>query len=252
MANKIIHIDRKSPYFILTRREYEAWCREMLKTPSAITATTRGLQRRINRIIPEGIHRVITKAVKETTKATISGSAIFTLPKIKESDFWEREKLARARIDFYTKSAATEGAVTGFGGFVSGLADFPLWLSIKMKMLFELANIYGFNIDDYRERLYILHIFQLSFAAPDTKRELFKIMQNWENHSDDLPSSFQEFDWKTFQLEYRDHVDLAKLIQLIPGFGAIAGAMVNHKYTQRLGENAMQCFRMRLPEFSPE
>jgi hypothetical protein len=70
-------------------------------------------------------------------------------------------------------------------------------------------------------------------------------MDHWDHQVNELPVSYEGYDWKKFQLEYRDHIDLAKLIQLIPGFGAIAGAMVNHKYTKILGENAMNCFRLR-------
>ena len=239
-------------YLRTAHREYRMWFEEMRTPPSVFTATTRGFQRRLNNVIPESIHRIITKAVKETTQAVISGSAVFTLPKRPSDEFEEIEKLARERIKFYSVSSATEGAITGFGGFISGLADFPLWLSLKMKLLFELSNLYGHDIDDYRERLYILYIFQLTFCAPETRRVLFDKMVHWYSIVDELPESFQEFDWKTFQLEYRDHIDLAKLIQLIPGFGAIAGAWVNNKYNLRLGENAMNCFRMREPRFMDE
>ncbi len=234
-------------YLKMAKHEYRMWCVEMRSAPSVFTSTTRGFQRRLNNIIPESFHRIITKAVKETTKAVISGSAVFTIPKVEKKGLQELEANARNRISFYSTSSATEGAVTGFGGFISGLADFPLWLSLKMKMLFELANIYGHDIDDYRERLYILSIFQLTFCAPETRLRLFEEMQSWEEN--ELPETLQDFDWRTFQLEYRDHIDLAKLIQLIPGFGAIAGAWVNHKYTKLLGENAMNCFRIREPEF---
>ena len=55
-----------------------------------------------------------------------------------------------------------------------------------------------------------------------------------------------DFDWRRFQLEYRDHIDLAKLLQLIPGFGALIGAYVNLKLTKKLGEFAMNAYRMRL------
>ena len=48
--------------------------------------------------------------------------------------------------------------------------------------------------------------------------------------------------------EYRDHIDLAKLLQLIPGIGAAVGALVNYKLTNRLGEFAMNAYRMRIFE----
>jgi len=56
----------------------------------------------------------------------------------------------------------------------------------------------------------------------------------------------QEFDWRNFQQEYRDYIDLAKLLQLVPGIGAVVGAYVNHKLTEKLGEFAMQAYRMRV------
>jgi hypothetical protein len=54
-----------------------------------------------------------------------------------------------------------------------------------------------------------------------------------------------EFDWRTFQLEYRDNIDLAKLFQLVPGVGALVGFYVNHRLTYKLGVNAMNCYRIR-------
>ena len=38
----------------------------------------------------------------------------------------QTENKIRRRIEFYRSTAAFEGAVTGVGGFLWGLADFPL------------------------------------------------------------------------------------------------------------------------------
>ena len=77
----------------------------------------------------------------------------------------------RKRIGFYKKTGATEGALTGAGGFWLALADFPLLFGIKIKLLFEIAALYGYPVNDYRERLYILHIFQLAFSSQQRRRE---------------------------------------------------------------------------------
>ena len=74
-------------------------------------------------------------------------------------------------------------------------------------------------------------------------------MESWEVTREQLPTDINTFDWRTFQLEYRDYIDLAKLLQLIPGVGAIAGAYVNHKLTNKLGGIAMNAYRMRKEEF---
>ena len=61
-----------------------------------------------------------------------------------------------------------EGAGTGAGGILIGLTDLPLLLGIKIKLLYELASIYGFDVKDYRERMYILSIFQLAFSSQNS------------------------------------------------------------------------------------
>jgi len=59
------------------------------------------------------------------------------------------------------------------------------------------------------------------------------------------PADFEHFDWRTFQREYRDYIDLAKLAQMIPVVGAPIGAFVNWRLLERLGETAMNGYRMR-------
>ena len=74
-------------------------------------------------------------------------------------------------------------------------------------------------------------------------------MENWEEFSDHLPGNINDFDWQTFQQEYRDYLDLAKLFQLMPGIGAAVGFYVNGKLLDKLGEVAINSYRMRLEEF---
>lgn len=217
----------------------------MRKAPSFWGRTTKKVQKKINNIIPEKIHQAITKAIKEITKAVIFGSGFTTRKRTEVKSIEEIEIKVKERINFYSSSAAVEGAATGFGGFLLSLADFPLWLSLKMKMLFEIASRYGYDTKDYRERVYILYIFQLTFSSQQHRNKIFEAMEDWEVTKEQLPTNLNELDWRTFQLEYRDYIDLAKLLQLIPGIGAIAGAFVNHKFTNKLGKTAMNAYRMR-------
>ncbi|MNE35681.1 EcsC protein family protein [compost metagenome] len=129
-----------------------------------------------------------------------------------------------------------------------GLADFPLWLSIKMKMLFEITALYGYDVRNFKERIYILHIFQLTFSSQQHRREVFKNIEDWLNYSKHLPEDIHQFDWRNFQQEYRDYIDLSKLLQLVPGIGAITGAVVNLRLTNKLGITAMNAYRMRISE----
>jgi hypothetical protein len=61
-----------------------------------------------------------------------------------------------------------------------------------------------------------------------------------------LPDDINQFDWRNFQLEYRDYIDLAKMAQLVPGIGAVVGVVVNYKLVKKLGLTAMNAYRMRI------
>lgn len=113
-------------------------------------------------------------------------------------------------------------------------------------MLSDIAALYGHSIDDYRERIYLLHIFQLTFSSQAQRQKIYALLERWEEYKNELPENINEFDWRNFQQEYRDYIDLAKLLQLVPGIGAVVGAFVNHRLTQKLGHFAMQAYRMRV------
>ncbi|MEP0987562.1 EcsC family protein [Ekhidna sp.] len=238
-----------SIYEQLIATELLEWKYSMRKKPSFWNKSTKKVQKKINQIIPEKVHRAITKAIKEITRGVLFGSGFTTKKRREVSSLEEIEVKVKERINFYSSSAAVEGAATGFGGFLLSLADFPLWLTLKMKMLFEIASRYGYDTKDYKERIYILYIFQLTFSSQQHRNMIFEKMENWTITRDELPDDMNAFDWRTFQLEYRDYIDLAKLLQLIPGVGAIAGALVNHKLTNKLGKTAMNAYRMRHDKF---
>lgn len=227
-------------------KELAEWRFAMQRKPRLTQAAIRSIQKRINRLIPEKVHQVITKAIKELTRAVLFGANFTTRVPDDLITLEQKENKAQEQINFYCSSASAEGAITGFGGFISGLADFPLWLTLKMKMLFSIAATYGFDTNDYKERLFILHVFQLAFSSQEKRNEIFEIISDWDKKKSGLPNDLNEFDWRTFQLEYRDHIDLAKLFQLIPGIGAVVGAVVNHRLTNRLGKMAMNAYRMRM------
>ena len=79
-----------------------------------------------------------------------------------------------------------------------GLADFPIWLTIKMKMLFEIASLYGADLKDYKERVYLLYIFQLTFSSQQHRRKVFDTMDNWTEEAAKLPPDIKDLDWRSF------------------------------------------------------
>lgn len=234
------------PYDQHAQRELKIWQKRMKRKPSFFNAMSRNLQGRINRVIPEKVHAAITTAIKQMTRAMIFGVGLATKKPMEEISLEDREQLISKTIRTYRNTATAEGVITGAGGILLGLADFPIWLTIKMKMLFDIASKYGFDTSNYKERVYILHIFELTFSSQKHRNEIYSVMNNWEEESLLLPDDMNQFDWRSFQQEYRDYIDLAKLLQLVPGIGAAVGAYVNHRLTTKLGKFAMNAYRMRI------
>ncbi|MGE5420566.1 MAG: EcsC family protein, partial [Chloroflexota bacterium] len=173
--------------------------------------------------------------------------AEYTAAKPPSDDSLEaRETAVRQRIDIYRKTAAIEGGITGAGGIFLGLADFPILIGIKIKLLFDIASIYGFNIKNYKERVFILHIFELAFSSDIHRKKVYLKMTDWDSKSKELPEDINKFDWRNFQQEYRDYIDLAKMAQLVPLIGAPVGVVVNNKLIKKLGKTAMNAYRLRL------
>lgn len=229
--------------------EFQFWKLELMKKPSILGNIASKVQGKINSYIPAKVHNTITAAIKQMVKAVLFGSTYTTSAMPDENmSLLHREALVKAKIDSYCKTGATEGGITGAGGFLMSMADFPILIAIKLKLLFEIASLYGFDCKDYRERLYILHIFQLAFSSKKGAQTVFEQMQNWDENLIVLPESADQFDWQTFQQEYRDYIDLAKLAQLLPVVGAAVGAVANYQLIKKLGKTAIMCYRLRLLE----
>ena len=235
-------------YEQLAHNELRAWQKRMKRSPSLTDRLSKNLQVRMNKIIPEKVHEVITSTIKQMVRGVLFGSAIALPKKLGSTTLASTEEHVRKKIDFYKKTAAAEGGVTGAGGILLGLADFPILLGLKIKMLFDIAALYEHDVNDYKERLYILHIFQLAFSSQQHRRSVFQQIENWDRRSHELPKDIHAFDWRSFQQEYRDYIDLAKLAQLIPGIGAVVGLVVNYRLLEKLGVTAMNAYRMRMFE----
>ncbi|MEO8765451.1 MAG: EcsC family protein [Ginsengibacter sp.] len=226
--------------------ELVVWQKRMLRKPSFLNKLSKKVQDKINTWIPEKIHKAITATIKQMIRGVLFGATHTTAKPLHNQSIHEREVAVRQRIEFYRTTAAVEGGITGAGGILLGLADFPILLGLKLKLLFDIASCYGYNVDDYKERVYLLHIFELAFSSDQHRKQVYLKMVDWDKKSNDLPGDIHQFDWRHFQQEYRDYIDLAKMAQLVPIIGAPVGAVVNYRLIKKLGVTAMNSYRMRL------
>ena len=219
-----------------------------MRRPSLLNNLSKKIQTKINSWIPEKVHNAITVAIKQMIRGVLFGAKHTTsnaLINVNVS-LEEREEAVQKKIYWYRNTAAVEGGITGAGGILLGLADFPILMGIKIKLLFEIAALYGFDVNDYKERVYLLHVFELAFSSHVHRKNVYFKMTNWEEQRKNLPEDIHQFDWRNFQQEYRDYIDLAKMAQLVPVIGAPVGVLVNYRLIKKLGVTAINAYRMRL------
>jgi hypothetical protein len=233
-------------YLQLASTELRAWQKQMQRRPSFFNKLSKRMQAKVNSWIPEKVHNAITVALKQMIRGVLFRAKHTTADPLQNFLLEQSEQLVLRKIDVYRKPAAIEVGVTGAGGILMGLADFPILIGIKLKLLFDIASLYGFDTRDYKERVYILHIFELAYSSHEHRRNVYLKITGWEEKSKALPADIHQFDWRNFQQEYRDYIDLAKMAQLIPGIGAPVGIVVNNSLVKKLGKTAMNAYRMKL------
>ncbi|WP_202079956.1 EcsC family protein [Caldalkalibacillus salinus] len=213
---------------------------------------SKSLQEKLDGLVPRKIHRAFAQALEKAVKSFLQGlnllpSRAISAPLISdERDLRERTEKARPIIQKYQRLASIEGAGTGFGGIISSGIDFPALISIKLRLLQELMTLFGYRLENFEERLYTLNIFLLPFSGIEVKREVWQRLKTWENQVEfNEWDSWDTFDWEGFYLEYKQSIEFRKLLQMIPGLGAIVGAWANYTLVEELGTTALKCLQLR-------
>lgn len=222
-------------------QELVAWYRAIIQGETWLESASHGVQRKMQQLVPQKIQTAITEAVQGMTKMILEGSGLLT-ERVDTTGLGlaEREYLVLEKFKTYRKAATAQGIGFGLGGLVLNLGDLPALMSIKLKFMFEAAWLYGFEPEEPGERLYLLHVFQLAFSGKEHRFDTFRKLEKWAD------TEHPALDWEKFQLEYRDYLDVAKFLQILPVIGPVAGGSANHRLMERLRENLMNCYRCRL------
>jgi hypothetical protein len=223
------------------QKELRTWEKAMLKPPGLTNRAINSLQAKAQKLVPQKAQDFITASIQKMTETIMTGSRLLTkTERVQTLSLGESDYLVEQAFKAYDKAAIAQGFGFGLGGILLGLADFPALLSIKVKFLFDCARYYGFDVGKESERLFVLYIFQLAFCGDERRLELFPVIKQWK------VAAPEQVDWEAFQTEYRNYIDLAKLLQLLPVIGSVAGASANHGLMKKLKVTAMNCYRMRI------
>ncbi|MCR2805225.1 EcsC family protein [Paenibacillus soyae] len=231
------------------RHEIAVWEHQLFKPPGWLERTSKTIGTRINNLIPPKVHDVITATIRSIVRTALFGAEYTPQRSVQRSlDLEQADQEAKQLFSIYQKIAVVEGAGTGAGGLLLNAVDFPALIAIKMKYLFELAHVYGYDTKRFSERIFILKVFQMTFSGPEQRARLLGSIKRWDVEEglwiSDSDYS-KNMDWETFQKEYRDAIDFRKMLQMVPGIGAVAGAWANYTILEELRESATNAYRLR-------
>lgn len=130
-----------------------------------------------------------------------------------------RSKLIGKSVSF------VEGAGLGLLGI--GIPDIPLFISVMLKGVYEIAAGYGFDHNSAQEKIYILKLIQAALAEERVKREKNIDVEAWaaKIESGNWSANLDEEIEKTAKI-LSNQMLLAKFIQGLPIIG-VAGSMFN-------------------------
>lgn len=242
----LLPFEQLDPYQRFAYKEMMGWCRQMDKPPGLINSLTSGIQRKLNNMIPDKIHQGITLAMRGVIQGLLTGTQYISPPPQRLTHLKLVEDKVQERIRSHKLTAAAEGGLTGAGGFVWSLADLPLLLGIKIKLLQDIAAFYGHDGRLTREKIFLLMVLQMAFSTDKVRKQtLGRIIDFETNFPGHNTATLSEVDWPTLQQQYRDYIDLAKLLQMMPLIGAVVGTWANYRLVKLLGKTAIQCYRIR-------
>ncbi|MBO8173080.1 MAG: EcsC family protein [Bacillaceae bacterium] len=226
------------------------WEREQTEgSPGLLNRWSMKWQKKIDSLVPDVIHQKLSRALEGAVKALVNGVSLIKKRGVRLNRsllLEEKDRQAKKVIERYKKWAMGEGAGTGMGGFVLSAVDFPALIGIKFKMLQELSAVYGYDLEEKKERLFVIKVFQLAYAGEENRRNIYRELKNWHRVGLKQQKTLESMmDWRSFYEEYRGSLEWRKLLQVIPGMGAVVGAIANRSIVDDLGETALQVYRLR-------
>jgi hypothetical protein len=130
-----------------------------------------------------------------------------------------------------------EGGILGLLGI--GLPDIPLFLSVIVKTIYEVALSYGYQYDTLGERTYLLLLICGAITKGEQQKEFDKELEMLGEKIDhDIVTDFSlEKQMKDTAHVLSDSLLTAKFVQGIPIIGVIGGA-VNYNILSKIGKYA--------------
>ncbi|MGB8455660.1 MAG: EcsC family protein [Anaerocolumna sp.] len=143
-----------------------------------------------------------------------------------------------------TSFSVLEGSVLGVLGI--GLPDIPLFISLIIKTINEVALSYGFDYNATNEKAYILLLIRGALLKADQQKEVNKEIDSFADKIDQQLTCDPDLEehMKLTSKVLSDTLLTAKFIQGIPLVGAVGG-IVNYNVIQKIGRYSKLKYKKR-------
>ncbi len=152
-----------------------------------------------------------------------------------------------------TSFSVLEGSVLGVLGI--GLPDIPIFISLILKTINEVALSYGFDYNAPEEKAYILLLIRGALSKAEQQKEVNKEIDSFAHMVDNQIAGdidLEEYT-KLTSAVLSDTLLTAKFVQGIPIIGAVGG-IVNYNVIQKIGRYSKLKYKKRylLKKFGDE
>ncbi|MBH8606633.1 EcsC family protein [Thermoactinomyces sp. CICC 10521] len=151
------------------------------------------------------------------------------------------EKLKESRSEW----AMIQGATTGIGGIFTLAIDIPALLGLSLKVLQEMALVYGYNPLEKRERIFIVKCLQFASADYVGKQAVISYLTRFQEGEIQRESISELQGWREVVATYGENFGWKKLFQMVPVIGIIFGAFLNRSTVEDVAEAGMMLYRKR-------
>lgn len=228
-----------------------------------ITVKESKLQEKIGKYVPEKLEKTLNTAFYKAFSIVFENGTDFiekTYNKEKhEQDFKVNEysadlrknksslkKFGRVALESKTVNMAISAAEgVGMGMLGMGIPDIPIFISVLLKSIYEIALHFGFGYETEEERMFILKIIETALCHEDDLVQGDIEINDWINLDGQL-SFFESMDeqMKKTSLVLSKELLYLKFVQGIPVVGVIGGVS-DVVYQKKITDYALLKYKKR-------
>jgi EcsC protein family len=200
----------------------------------------------VEKVIPDrAARRTIDKLYIAATSVAIPEdvkreAGVADLAELRNKPLEECDRLA-LRVGVGSKVWATiEGAATGAGGILTTMVDVPLLFVLSLRTIIKIGQCYGYPLDKRSDQCFVMGVMVAALSdSLVTKQNRLKSLRAVET------LLLEEVQEEILAEEALSFLFQLEIFEGVPGVGMISGAVLNHRFMQRVDNTARRVFQER-------